>query len=471
MMERARALASMFVCSALWIAGCGAKREPPPAMRGPGGSGAAGEGSAGLPIPPPVVPFPPCAASASWVTAPNPPTEIGGTGVPVGDETFCQFYQFAEQWFLALVSPSSTAGSRVFETFNVVGSSGSTDCPTAGGARRGGARLVGKEALRRTLFARVNKPQTADFDPVLPADLNQAMTNKGQYDQKGNVVLYAVLYNSTECQATAAGFAPNTIEVKTSWRILQAADPTYFTMNAIVDFGQGKGPQNLLLGLVGFHLVINTALHPEFVWATFEHKANDPDCTAPAPAPGGAWSFTSAAAAQCLAQYGLDGCGSFNFNTGATATSPTGTPTQTCRTYRDGTDTVPIPPAAPAYDSKDALNIFTIDTLNAQLVGPGGILTSLPATNPMAVFANYSLQGALWTNAGLASDPVNQRGSLELVNTTMETFVQKAPPANNANCFGCHTYDPSNPLEVSHIYQGAPTKAAALKRRAAAGKK
>src|SRR5690349_2371781 len=71
-------------------------------------------------------PFQPCPASAAWVTSPNPPTEIGGTGVPVGDETFCQFYQFAEQWFLALVSPSSTQGSRVFETFNIVGPSGST---------------------------------------------------------------------------------------------------------------------------------------------------------------------------------------------------------------------------------------------------------------------------------------------------------------------------------------------------------
>ncbi|TMQ22204.1 MAG: hypothetical protein E6J91_01585 [Deltaproteobacteria bacterium] len=91
--------------------------------------------------------FPACAASASWVTAPNPPTEIGGAGVPVGDETFCQFYQFAEQWFLDLVSPSSTPGSRVFETFNVVGSSGQTDCP-AEGSGRAGMRLAGKEAGR-----------------------------------------------------------------------------------------------------------------------------------------------------------------------------------------------------------------------------------------------------------------------------------------------------------------------------------
>lgn len=56
------------------------------------------------------------------------------------------------------------------------------------------------------------------------------------------------------------------------------------------------------------------------------------------------------------------------------------------------------------------------------------------------------------------------------MNTTMETFVQSAPPAANANCFACHNYNPQTPLEVSHIYQGTSAKAAAFKRRTAAGK-
>jgi len=335
-----------------------------------------------------------------------------------------------------------------------------------GEAKLTGPRLAGKAALQRGLFARLAKPRTADFDPKLPADLNQAGTDEGLFDQNGNVVLYAVLYNSAECEATASGFVPNTIEVKTSWRILGRPDPTYFTMTAIVDLG--TGPQNLLLGLVGFHMVINTALHPEFVWVTFEHVANDPDCNRPqaAPAPGG-WSFTSAAAATCLAQGGIDHCASFGFNQGAKATSPKGAPTQVCRTYPDGTD--PVPPLVGPNGNRNGLNQFTIDTLNRQLVGPEGILTALPPGSPMAVFANYPMQGALWTNGGQASTTPNQRGSLELVNTTMETFTQSAPPAANGNCFGCHVYDPQHPLDVSHIYQAATGVANALGRRAAAG--
>ena len=406
-------------------------------------------------------PFPACAASATWVSAPNPPTEIGGSGVPVGSETFCQFYQFAEQWFLSLVSPSQTAGSRVFETFNVVGTSGTTNCST-------NARPAGKEAIKKALFVRVDKPDTGDFDPTLPANMGQAGGGNALYDQNGNVVLYAMLYNSTECQATSSGFAPNTIEVKTSWKVLSNPDPSYYTMNATVNFS--SGPKNLTLGLVGFHMVINTALHPEFIWVTFEHKTNDPNCNNPQTAPANGWDFTSAQAAQCLANGGIGNCGQYKFNTGAPPTTPTGgVPTQACRTFPDGTD--PVPPPVGPNGNRNGLNAFTIDTLNTQLVGPNGILTQLPSSSPMAVFANYPMEGALWTNGGMDSVTANQRGSLELANTTMETFKQNPPPGTNRNCFGCHQFTTAAPLNVSHIYEATPAKAAALKRRAAAKKK
>jgi hypothetical protein len=397
--------------------------------------------------------YAPCPASSSWVTSPNPPMEIGGQGVPVGDETFCQFYQFAEQWFLSLVSPSSTAGSRVFETFNVVGASGTTDCPADKGA--GGRRLAGKEAMKRNLFVRSSKPRTADFDPTLPAELNQA-TDQGLYDQNGNVVLYAVFYNQTECDATSSGFAPNTIEAKTAWKVFDKPDPTYYMIEATVEFSTGA--QNLLLGLVGFHMAINTALHPEFIWATFEHKANAPDCINPQPTPAAGWAFTSNAAAQCLATSGYNNCTSYQFNQGAQATTPTGgTPTQVCRSFPQGTD--PVPPLVGPNGNRNGLNKFTIDTLNEQLVGPKGILTMLPGTDPMAVFANYTMQGAIWTNGGQDSTTANQRGSLELANTTMETFVQSPPPGTNTNCFGCHNFSTTSPLDVSHIFQGVSAKA------------
>ena len=91
------------------------------------------------------------------------------------------------------------------------------------------------------------------------------------------------------------------------------------------------------------------------------------------------------------------------------------------------------------------------------------MLTNLPSDNPMAVWKNYEMVGGLWTKGGAASgnppvpssggpgDPNSpQRGSLELTNMTMETYQQGATSAI-PNCFGCHGFDPTTPLTVSHI--------------------
>jgi hypothetical protein len=197
-------------------------------------------------------------------------------------------------------------------------------------------------------------------------------------------------------------------------------------------------------------------------------QTNDPNCNNPQAAPANGWDFTSSPAAQCLANGGIANCQEFKFNTGAPPTTPTGgVPSQVCRTFQDGTDAASVGPNG----KRNGLNAFTIDTLNSQLTGASGILTQLPSSSPMAVFANYTLEGGLWTNGGMDSVTANQRGSLELANTTMETFKQNPPPGINKNCFGCHSFSTTTPLEVSHIYQATLAKAAALKRRAAAKRK
>ena len=80
----------------------------------------------------------------------------------------------------------------------------------------------------------------------------------------------------------------------------------------------------------------------------------------------------------------------------------------------------------------------------------------------MAVFKHYKNVGALWVSdiTQPSNDPVtgaalvsNQRGSLRLANTVMETDFQNgfsggaAPVAYSSNCFGCHNYtvDPITP--------------------------
>jgi hypothetical protein len=412
----ARFLAVVFPTTMLWI-GCGQAPESEQAVEATPQTG--------------------CTASADWITNPDPPSEIGG-GVPVGEETNCQFYQFAWQWFLDLSQPVDGSDERRFETLRVYQPGQTDQCSIDG--------VTGKAQATAALFARTAKSDT-DLTPTIPAELDQA-TGQPLYAQpaggetEGDIVLYNLFYSPNECQATTtAGFEPSTIEIKASWKQLAAADPSYYTIEANVDGFSDP----LLLGMVGFHLVINTADHPEFVWATFEHKSNAPTCDNPAATPVGGWSFTSDEAAECLAQNGPGGCSMYNFNSGTAVQSPplAAPATEVCQVYPLGTD-----PGSMTGGNNNDTNRANITSLNDQLVGPNGFLTELAPNDPMAVWSNYALIGGLWTNGGVGSQGTDvQRGSLELANTTMETFAQSP----DTNCFSCHAYDPATPLDVSHI--------------------
>jgi hypothetical protein len=422
------------------LAACtGAEAPPPPTT------------SVELAVAPPPAPPPPpatCAASMAWITSPTEPADIASS------ETFCDFYQFSWQWFLAQVSPANASdptGDRVFETNRVVDPQGGTNQCAA-------AALTGRAAASKRLTIRSAKPlesvDAVDFED------NQADGNP-LYDQAGNALYFNMWYSPEECSATSAGFVAGTLEIKTAWRVLATADPTYFTMQATLPSGDSA-----TLGLVGFHLVNWTPTHPEMIWASFEHKANAPSCDG-SDAPSG-WTFASDAAAACLVANPVangsisPNCASFDFNTPpanpASPSPPTGTPDEVCRLFENGNQ-----PGTSINGNDNAANLAAIQQLNAALVGSGGLLAGLPADNPMAIWQNYEMVGGLWTKGGAASgnppvpnaggpaDPNSpQRGSLELANMTMETYQQGAA-SPIPNCFGCHNFDPSTPLQVSHI--------------------
>jgi len=442
-----------FLTLTLLGAACSNSQSTPPAPQ-PATTASARQATArqaALPAPPPPAI---CQASPSWITSPNPPSEIAP------DETFCDFYQFSWQWFLAQVSPSdprNPAGDRVFEATNrvVVPDGGSNQCAQNG--------VMGRAAAIRALAIRTVKPD--DFEQT-QADGNPL------YDQGGNVLYYNMWYSPQECGATSTGFTTGTLELKTAWRVLATPDQTYFMIKATVPIVSSTGVKSdkqVILGLVGFHLVNWTSKHPEMIWATFEHKANAPLCAGTSATPANGWSLASSAAAQCLAKTPSPNgklpaaCASFDFNNPAkqgNVVPTSGTPDEVCQLFKEGTD------STPAVNGNDnAANALAIDQLNQALVGPSGLLSALPASDAMAVWANYQMVGGLWTKGGQASGPVPpvpstqpgspntaspQRGSLELANTTMETYEQ-GPTSAVPNCFGCHNYDPRTPLAVSHI--------------------
>lgn len=373
-----------------------------------------------------------CNASASWISNPNPPSEV-----PEGaNADFCDFYQFSWQWFLELVSPSTADPSlrnfQVATNYPLLQASGVDSCAA--------------DAPLQAVFVRVEKDQGADTPFVLPERTGQAGGGDTIFDQNGNVVFYDIRFSRNLCNVgqiqSASNFPAGTTELKSAWRIISEAEkPSYFWMEADVDGVEGEE----LLGMIGFHMVIATALHPEFIWATFEHRSNVPECAAAGTPPAAGWSFTSATCAAQLPNL----TGTCSFNTAQPSQSLTGTPSEICRVNHDGSN--------PA-DHEGASNIAIIDGLNTQIQG---FLAALPGDNPMSVWQNYMNVGALWENdiTQPSSTTANQRGSMRLANSVMETTFQNVDLNSSfvSNCFGCHNYEvsQSNTLPssgLSHIF-------------------
>lgn len=374
-----------------------------------------------------------CPASNSWVTNPNPPEEV-----PLGkDAQFCQFYQFSWQWFLQLMSPAP--GSNQLRNFEVAQNYPVLEIDENGNP----LNSCDEKISGREFFIRTVKLAGAGGKFTIPRRTGQAGGGATIYDQNGNVVFFDIRFGKNLCNIgsvqSQANYPPGTTELKTAWRIISEAEKRrYYWIEADVDGVPGKE----LLGMIGLHLVRSTALHPEFIWATFEHKDNDPDCTKPGTDTG--WSFTSPMCAT--------NPGQCTFNQATPDTSLKSKPTEICRVYPYGTD---------PGDNKAQENLTSITELNEQLVGPDGFLTRLNDNNPMAVFRNYFIVGALWENliTQPSSNIGNQRGSLRLANTVAETTFQDVNLNSQfvSNCFGCHHYEVTSrntgpSASLSHIF-------------------
>lgn len=358
----------------------------------------------------------PCNASAGWFTSPSFPTEVASGGT-----TDCVFHQFAWQAFLDVVQPAS-GGGREFEDwmpeYGIFVPAGTPITPWGqqpSAPCSASPKANARDAKKLFLRPRIAKSTGVDAGSDLQA------TQDPLYDQAKNVVYYSMWvnqaeynfiascdFNNTTCITSApatTALPAGSTELKASWRTFSGEAPKdMYTIQGVV----GSSCQPVTLGLVGFHLVTNTPDHPEFIWATFEHKSNAPNCTNPQPAPKGGWSFNNPA------------CNSTSCPPNQTKVNPT----QVCRVAPQGGG------SSDNTSAMIALNASVQSTL-------AGLLKSQPGKfDNMAVWLNYEMTGNLWTrNGALPPTSGNMAGSIENSNTTLETFAQG--PGNN--CFSCHT--------------------------------
>ena len=284
---------------------------------------------------------------------------------------------------------------------------------------------------------------------------------------EGDIVLYNIRFSRNLCgnAGSAATLPDNLVEIKTAWRyITPDTDASgYYTVGATLETGD-----QVQLGLIGFHLAQTTPLHPEMIWTTWEHVDNAPDCVPSASSPerpANGWTMMTNSCAECIGSDNPSDCtaqctNSENIYINKGRSDQTGSPpdladsTNVCRVFPEGTQNV---------NSQSEQNRANIRALNEQIIGEDGYLAKLDPSDPQAIWRNYQMVGGIWFNNEGTLEPTEQRGSLQLANTVMETTFQgtftpgtggTTSPTGNLNCFVCHqsnSYPAAQSGGLSHI--------------------
>ena len=380
---------------------------------------------------------------------------------PPGDAE-CDFYQWAYATFLYVTQndTGSTPRFRGYKSFTEL-----FDKPLSVASAAPKAHLL-------NLTPRVLKQASSvnDFDGVAQAGLSGVLV-----DQIGFPIYYAMHFNDDFVNfmtsngfldknklknispATDKNFPTGTLELKSAWRIKpDNISEAEFRQNYIAVDAQIPGlkeatdshgrktvvadpdhPKTVLAGLIGLHVVGVIEGHPEFVWASFEHRKNapngmrgvDPSSSNP----------VDQVADWLLYKQGTSYRGS-NPTPGTFDLSlkPDGTVAPSTSVYR-------VYPSGDEAEDEDPQVKDLNGSVQAQL-------------SPGSVISNYKMIGAVWLGQGdgafgpglTFSDDLLQ-GEKQLSNMSMESFTQVKEP----NCFSCHNTKassgmPESRLNVSH---------------------
>ncbi|WP_146662403.1 hypothetical protein [Enhygromyxa salina] len=394
--------------------------------KGSGGEGSSSSSSSSsssgpkLDLPPDLPPAPDaCLADKSWFTAPSQPD---GSKFPGNDKvTNCDFHLWSIQTYLWLTSKQGD--QTVFEAFanpNALFVPGGPTKPYPGHDPGEGEVMLARMA---------KDSSSADIADVFQAGPG----NEILVDQNGEVVYYSnhldkqfwdfinaadnQFWDLAKLQAAnpELDFPVDSLELKASWRVAEKngkvlipdADERFYVVETEIpvvevdadgDVTETEKRVPAKMALIAIHVAGVVEHHPEFIWATFEHVDNAPDCAAVGqPTTGQTWSlYDGKASASACNQYYPN--------------NPLG-PVNVCRAQPHG-----------AGSDTNQGNIVSLDKQLRELTAG-------------TVWANYTYVGAIWSTGVVPLNnppPDDLRGSLILANTTMETFKQ------DENCFSCH---------------------------------
>ena len=382
-----------------------------------------------------------CTASSSWVNNPTLPESLN-------ESNHCNFAIFSWQSFLALMQPSGGSNNQlVFESYM------SWD------------GLFPPDGLQPAKWGQSAWPLTLGELTKQAGSGNDLVAQNHfevEYDMSVNQTMYNyittnMLYNANcfNAGSTNVHMPPTTdpstgagsIELKTAWLPMLKCDPTKYHCTIAKLAGGIQVP----VGLIGIHIVHKLDDHQEWIWSTFEHVNNAPDCAKVTSPPSGynSWNFFKTGfvpvGQACPACASEDG-------SGCTVTSQ-------CNTFVSEKTVPNICRTQPLTTvACDPTNTNLMDDTNDVACLNPSVWNLLPQSS---VWRNYMLVGTVWFKPGMTSPTSTGQtivGNTNLSNTVMETYTQQ----QNQNCFGCHTtafkaYDPNSPensghADFSHIF-------------------
>jgi len=329
--------------------------------------------------------------------------------------------------------------------------------------------LASGDLQRAALGPRTLILKPRDQKPKSISEFQQAGSRGVLVDQNGRAVYYSTHMDLTYFNFTKEFFGPANYQkaaptlpypigatvYKTSWRIVADGEnptdayTTTATISLLESDGQGGLKTNgqmqsgVRVALVGVHVVGVLKDHPEFAWGSFEQINNAPDLppnlTPKSGDPVSQQQFTF-------------------YKAGTPANQSNVLPTE----MTINAQTQQISPITNVFrqfafgGATPALRVTDINQINANFQA------KIPAESAQidSVFAKYKLIGTTWMlpntlkpgDGNMDSEAI---GSVDLANSTLETFVQ----GQGTNCFSCHNTSggsgyPGKDINISHIIIG-----------------
>ncbi|WP_394772778.1 hypothetical protein [Flavobacterium sp.] len=403
-----------------------------------------------------------CNCEASWFPHEQtpPPKEGDGSPFDTKSSTNCIFHQWSWQKFLWLTKPLENGNPLFLDSLHIVTPEMAPVSPQLG------LKLV-LSSINQAGFegVLVSNPKFVPGKKAGDTVYYSIHMNNILYDK---AVLAAAQINGGKVPPTnLETFPVGSFELKVSWITTDAIPKEkiadYFVTKAAVLNSKGKYVSKSV-ALLGMHVVGVVKNHPEFIWATFEHKDMAPIYDLK--------NDNVDSATETL----LYEKGKTSGLQGITRNSSTGKPVVQSKAfvlYEYGVPKVLTTSDYMKTSQAEPANFDNVDNINKCV-----------ASKLKDVFKNYFYNGSIWLNTDGLS-PLQQaktivkskissvlpdslaRGSSNLANITMETYTQSFKKdihiinaGNLVNCFTCHqsnNFDTirkgKSPLYLSHVFE------------------